>query len=355
MKSFCVLVLSMVIGLLVFTDECLAEKKKAEWKKVDDLDPKADGYSLNHFISRTDVSSDGEYFAFAVYTDETAMILVYKKNKDSWGLAHSIPSKGGCSGLAIGGGYVVWYSSTEFQLFSLKTEKVSGFSVQEYALDFTLLTSDDGGYTRGVPFLATVGQDRMLRVFDSVGNQLGSVVAAPDNKGRSNSVAKIDAAPGGKVIATASRRGIVSVWKNGAVVPTVNLSFSDPGRKDVTSLRVSQDGSMIAVGQISGNVYLYDAKRRTKRKLSPYTWRGNSVSISSMDFSSDGKILAVYGGETIDLFDTDSGKLVTQLPVFGMFGLRFSADGTLFFPHKGAIQVWRQDPQFPSAGEVAMP
>ncbi len=72
----------------------------------------------------------------------------------------------------------------------------------------------------------------------------------------------------------------------------------------VLSLASSPDGSMLAVGGDAKVVHIYDLVKQELKAI----LEGHTRPIESLDFSSDGKLLASAGGSTVRLWDTTTWK-----------------------------------------------
>ena len=114
-----------------------------------------------------------------------------------------------------------------------------------------------------------------------------------------------------------------------------------PGVSDpIGGLAFSPDGKTVAVGDLSGSVFLWDvATKQVSNRL-----KGPKY-VSKVIWSPDGKML-ISGGNDIRIWDAVTGTLIRTLPVGddtdSAFGLAITKDGKLLASgsHRGNIKVW---------------
>ena len=120
------------------------------------------------------------------------------------------------------------------------------------------------------------------------------------------------------------------------VRPTAALGVIQGSGDPLDALAVSPDGRMLATGGESGTVLRFDP--RTRRRIGrPIQMDGL---VMSLDFSPDGKLLAVNGGgpgvEVVKLLDSATGRIVREIKCpdprsgegFGFINIRFGAGGS---------------------------
>ncbi len=186
--------------------------------------------------------------------------------------------------------------------------------------------------------IAAGNWDKTVRLWDGAG---GAEVATL--VGHVGPVLTVAFSPDGALLATGGRS---ESWVGEAQVKLWDLrtrteSASLPGIADpVGKLAFSPDGKTLAVGDVRGGLVLWDvASKQVRQRLKGQT------SVSIVVWSPDGRRL-VSGGSDIRIWESDTGKLLTTLPVGDntddCFGLAITKDGKLLASgsHRGNIKVW---------------
>jgi len=188
----------------------------------------------------------------------------------------------------------------------------------------TLALSSDGntlltGSTDGTARLIARSDGKVLRTLTGHGGPVRSAAFSP----RGDRVATADALGGLKVWETASGLGVIAfghVAPNGAASqPILKLAFRVQG--EVVS--ASADTTL--------KTWSFAGSWREHRTLSSHVFR-----VLALDFSPDGGLLAVGGGEPsrtgeVKIWQVDKGLLGNSLPALHsdtVFAVRFSPDGT---------------------------
>ncbi|MER8046702.1 hypothetical protein [Streptomyces sp. NPDC094032] len=131
--------------------------------------------------------------------------------------------------------------------------------------------------------------------------------------------------PDGSVLVTA--RGQAYRMPGGTLLP----STRSPGK--ATALAFSPDGALLAVGDASGRVALWDGRLGRRLGVLPGEERNPYEFVSALAFSADGRVLAVAGDEgTLQLWDTSSHQRIgAPLPTPGdrILALAFDPDGAV--------------------------
>jgi WD40 repeat protein len=168
--------------------------------------------------------------------------------------------------------------------------------------------------------LATVGDDKTVRLWNTSGKQLAVL------QGHNEKVDSVAFSPDGKLLASSGHDGNVRLWKtSGEKKQLLEFKVGKGPGNWVYSIAFSPNSKLLASGSAEG-VHLWDTSGKQLAVL-----QGHQTLTSSVAFSPDGKLLATGGNDkTVRLWNT-SGK---QLAVFqahqGQLGsVAFSPDGKL--------------------------
>jgi WD40 repeat protein len=138
-----------------------------------------------------------------------------------------------------------------------------------------------------------------------------------------NSVVFVD---GGRQIATASLDG-VRIWDANTGEQLATLAGSQQGG---WGLAVSPDGELLASGVRGSDLALWDRKSNTLlRRLSGHRPGESLASVTAIDFSPDGELIASAGmnDESLIVWEVATGTVLRQLEVGGIVSqVRFSPD-----------------------------
>lgn len=207
------------------------------------------------------------------------------------------------------------------------------------------------GWIRSLAFspdgsiLASGSTDRTIMFWDpATGRQLRTL------QGHTDFLGNIAFSPDGATLASASRDGTVRLWDVASGRQRDNFSYTAPLNPDgnvpfwLTGVSWSPDGRTLAVGSISGSVYLLDAATgRQERELQGHDgW----VVIRGVSFSPEGDLLASASLDgTVHLWNPRSGADRGTLQQRGLrlLGLAWSPDGSQLVTSSdtaGNIAVW---------------
>ncbi|HET6447397.1 MAG TPA: BTAD domain-containing putative transcriptional regulator [candidate division Zixibacteria bacterium] len=177
--------------------------------------------------------------------------------------------------------------------------------------------------------LVTGGYDGMLKIWDiNPGRELLTISAHDDQ------VYDIAYSPDGLRLATAGFDGKAKLWDpaTGLLVRSLPPENASSG---LSSLDLSQDGEVMALGSWDGTVYVTDMATEQVRISLP----AHMAPIIGMDLSADGKQLATAGWDgTAKIWDLDSGEPVLTLfsrddlgTNLAISGLALSLDGKYLY------------------------
>ncbi|HMQ35633.1 MAG TPA: WD40 repeat domain-containing protein, partial [Chloroflexaceae bacterium] len=203
----------------------------------------------------------------------------------------------------------------------------------------SLAVSPDGatlasGSTDTTIILWDLATGRRLRALEGHSGFLGNIAFSPD----------------GATLASASRDGTARLWDVATGAPRAEFSFTAPLSPQtgapfwLTGVSYSPDGERIAVGSVSGSVYLLDpASGRLDRELQGH--RGWVV-IRGVSFSPDGGLLASASLDgSVRLWNPRSGsdRGVLEQSGLQLLGMSWHPDGTSLATSSdtaGSVTVW---------------
>ncbi|MER5936115.1 caspase family protein [Streptomyces sp. NPDC001928] len=187
--------------------------------------------------------------------------------------------------------------------------------------------------------LASGGQDGRVWLWDVATREK---VGAPLQGAEQHEVTTVAFSPDGRTLVGAGgTNGWVSFW-NVASHELLNSVAAGGGTTFVESVAFSRDGKVLATGEWSDTLRLWDAvsRRESGKPLDA------GANVEALAFSPDGKILATGGWfGTVGLWDMARRKELVRLPVgsdANIESLAFSPDGTLLASGggDGMVRLW---------------
>jgi WD40 repeat protein len=181
----------------------------------------------------------------------------------------------------------------------------------------------------GTQLLAGCG-DRSARVYEAAGGRLLQTLT-----GHLGPVTAVGFSPDGQRLATAGAEGGVKVWETASgqgVIAFGHTAPKDAAIQPIQALAWTAGGALVtasADGTLKS--WTFEGAWSERKPLGPHVFR-----VLSLDFNSDGTLLAAGGGEPsrsgeIKLWEVGKGMLVRSLGALHsdtVFGVRFSPDGS---------------------------
>lgn len=197
-------------------------------------------------------------------------------------------------------------------------------------------------------FLASGSTDLTIRIWDFSNGQQVALL-----EGHTDFIGNIAYRPDGAQLASASRDGTVRLWDLPAGTQNADFSYTapqDPATTTpfwLTGISFSPDARRIAVGSISGSIYVLDAENgRLQRELQGHAgW----VVIRGVSFSPDGSVIASASLDgDVRLWSPLTGvdRGVLSLRGLQLLGLSWRPDGKrLIAPSDtaGTLTIWDTD------------
>lgn len=145
----------------------------------------------------------------------------------------------------------------------------------------------------------------------------------------SRSVADLSISADGKLLATATEGGEVSLWE--LPKAALRLTYGEH-ESEVFSVAISPDKALVASSELDDSLHLWNAKNGNLVAKHPLEC------VDAMSFSPDGKYLAATGGDETWLLETKTG---TKVAAFGCGSdLVFLDDKRLVTGDRNDVVIW---------------
>ncbi len=180
-------------------------------------------------------------------------------------------------------------------------------------------------------------EDNTLRMWDVRTGDLLHVISFDED-----GVEAVTFSPDGRTVYTGGWRSGIRVWdvRTGELLQTLIELVGE--RFPTTSIAFSPDGNTFASGSPGLKVRVWDA--RTREVLHTLTGGRHSYTVRAISFSSDGKVLATGGDDTIRLWDVHTGALLWKFEghISSVESVEFAADGDTLasWSSDGTVLLW---------------
>jgi WD40 repeat protein len=188
----------------------------------------------------------------------------------------------------------------------------------------------------------------------------------PAAPGKDNSASEIEFSPDGRLLATSDNSSNVTLWDVATGRRVGVLPFTGGSDNYLSALAFSPGSHTLATSSCSASpgshptcaVSLWTVATKTRAR-GPLSVSTTDLGVESMDFSPDGRLLAIPSHDgTIGLWSTDNGRLTGTLPAISPVGngdvglVQFSPDGQLLAAMygNGTIQLWNPATKTPVGG-----
>jgi len=152
---------------------------------------------------------------------------------------------------------------------------------------------------------------------------------------RSENVAAIAVASGGRIVATGERTSMLRIWdgRSRSVVRTLRGHSAQ-----ISALAFSPDGATLASGSYDPSIRIWNVRSGEQRLKLP----DHPGHVKSLAFSRDGRLLVSTGADGVRVWDLKSGSLRTMIPTTrGVIAAVFSPDGRQVATAGGnGVTIW---------------
>jgi len=153
--------------------------------------------------------------------------------------------------------------------------------------------------------------------------------------------------PDGKSVATAGNNDALRLWDaNTGQLLATQMVFANP-LASIEDMEFDHSGQVFALTSLTGGIAIYHSN--PFQPATPIVVKADAMPVAQIAFSPDGHVLAA-GGDTLQLWNTDTGALIravpaTASPVTFPFAVAFSPDGHRVVTGRtdGAVQLWDPD------------
>lgn len=200
-------------------------------------------------------------------------------------------------------------------------------------------------YSRNGDYLASAGQDKTMRLWDTRSGRLVKTFAAENSN-----INGVDISPDGTLLASANSGGLTEIREAQSMQPLKQLKGDGlVSSYNMTDVAFSPNGKYVAASMHLMKVFVWEVASGKLMR----SFRTNGIYPNQIVFSSDGSHLAVasYNSPAVFVFDVAAGTSVQLQAPGRVTSLDASKDFIAAGCHEGQIQLWSRANNAP-AGQL---